>query len=197
MTRLHLIGAGGHGKVVADTALACGYEEILFFDPDWPARKSHNGWPIAGAHAPEGFSTFCAVGSNGTRAQLFQELDLWQSPSLIHSQAIVSPSARIGAGSLLVAGAIVNAATTIGRGVIINTAASIDHDCVVEDFVHISPGARLAGGVLVGTSAWIGIGAVVREGVSVGANAVIGAGAAVIDDVPEGARMAGVPAKEL
>lgn len=197
MTRLNVVGAGGHGKVVADTAQASGFDDIVFFDPDWPIRTSHNGWPIMGANSSEGTPTFCGVGNNATRALLFEELELWSSPTLIHPQTIISPSTRIGAGSLLVAGAIVNAASTIGRGVIINTAASIDHDCVVEDFVHISPGARLAGDVFVGAGTWIGIGAVIREGVSIGCNAVIGAGAAVIEDVPDGVRMGGVPAKEI
>lgn len=197
MTRLFIIGAGGHGKVAADTAEAAGYTDVVFLDHEWPRRTKHGQWQIAGAPDSARSPLFCAVGANDTRARLFDEFDLYDSPTLIGSGAILSPSVTIGAGTLIVAGSIVNADTRIGRGTILNTACSVDHDCVLEDFVHVSPGARLAGGVRVGPESWIGIGAVIKEGIRIGAGAMVAAGAVVVNDVEDGARVAGVPAKRV
>ena len=197
MTQLLIIGAGGHGKVVADTAEAAGYSDVAFLDQSWPERTRNGRWQIIGVPGSEDARLFCAVGANDARARIFSEFDLSGSPCLVHPRATLSPSVPMGAGTLVVAGSIVNADARIGRGVILNTGCSIDHDCVLEDFVHVSPGARLAGGVSVGQRSWIGIGAVVKEGVQIGAGAVIAAGAAVIEDVEDGARVAGVPAKRI
>lgn len=198
MTVLTLIGAGGHGKVVGDTAEACGYTDIRFVDAGWPDRQRNGRWPIIGAPGPDmARPVFCAVGRNAVRARLFDEHALQDSPVLVHPSVILSPSATLGAGTLAVAGAIVNADTSVGCGVILNTGCSIDHDCALGDFVHVSPGARLAGGVTVGARSWIGIGAVVREGVRIGADVMVAAGAAVTQDIPDGARVGGVPAKPI
>jgi len=198
MKTLHIIGAGGHGKVVADVALSCGYADILFLDSKFPTKQENGQWPIIGSieeALPE--PHFCAVGDNQTREHLFEKLPLYDSPTLIHTSCVVSASSKIDFGTVLVAGAIVNAGSYIGRGVIINTAASVDHDCEIGDFVHIAPGARLGGNVSIGARSWVGLGAVVREGINIGSDVVIGAGAAVISDVPSGTRFVGVPAKSI
>jgi len=197
MTKLFIIGASGHGKVAADTAEACGYGDIAFLDQVWPDKTMNAHWPIVGRPEQEKSPIFCAVGKNQTRARLFDELSLGDSPTLIHPHTSLSRYAEIGAGTLVVAGSVVTADTAIGRGVILNTGCSVDHDCQVGDFVHISPGAHLAGNVSVGPRSWIGIGAVVREGVRIGCDVVVAAGAAVVDDVQDGARVGGVPARRI
>lgn len=197
MSSLLIIGAGGHGKVVAETALACGHSDIAFLDQDWPTRRENGQWPIVGKPEVRDASMFCAVGRNIERMRIFLELQLNDSPVLVHPSVVLSPTAKLGPGTVAVAGCIVNADARVGRGVILNTASTIDHDCVIEDFVHISPGAHLAGGVNVGEGTWIGIGAVVREGVRIGKNVVVAAGATVIHDVSDSTRVGGVPAREF
>lgn len=197
MTKLFIIGASGHGKVVADTAEACGFTDIAFLDDVWPEKTMNAHWPVVGLPAQERSPLFCAVGNNQTRARLFDELCLNDSPVLIHPHASISRFAEIGAGSLVVAGSVVTADASIGLGVILNTGCRVDHDCQIGDFVHLSPGACLAGGVCVGARSWIGIGAVVREGIRIGRDVMVAAGAAVIDDVEDGARVGGVPARRI
>ncbi|MCK0097144.1 acetyltransferase [Yoonia sp. F2084L] len=197
MTGLIIIGASGHGKVVADTAEACGYSDIAFQDQNWPEQTTNAHWPVTGVPGKSQTTMFCAVGNNEARARLFEELALQDTPILIHPGAVVSRYAQLGAGTLVVAGCVVNAYAAIGVGVILNTACSVDHDCTVGDFAHISPGARLAGNVSVGARSWIGIGAVVREGVSIGTDVVVGAGAVVLNDIEDGARVGGVPARRI
>ncbi|WP_394199340.1 acetyltransferase [Litoreibacter albidus] len=197
MTPLLIIGAGGHGKVVADTAHASGYTNIAFLDDAWPEKTKNGSWDLCGIPTISQTSTFCAVGNNAARERIFSDFELSNAPVLKHPSSIVSPSSRFGEGTLLVAGTIVNADTRIGRGVILNTACSVDHDCKIGDFAHISPGARLAGGVKVGKRSWIGIGAVVREGIHIGDDVIVGAGSVVVEDIISGAKVCGVPARTM
>lgn len=197
MTKLLIIGAGGHGKVVADTAEASGYLNIDFLDQSWPEHTKNGRWEIIGKPTKLDVEMFCAVGNNNIRALIFEEYQLNNSPVLIHPSVILSPTVKMGPGTLVVAGSVVNADTLIGRGAILNTACSVDHDCMIGDFVHISPGAHLAGGVRVGDRTWIGIGAVVREGVRIGKNVIVAAGAAVVSDIEDCVRVGGVPAREF
>jgi sugar O-acyltransferase (sialic acid O-acetyltransferase NeuD family) len=197
MKILYIIGAGGHGKVVADTAEALGYETISFLDQIWPSRGINGRWRIVGQPSQKGSLMFCAIGDNAQRASVFASLDLHESPVLMHPSSMVSSSVLLCAGTFLAAGVIINADARVGCGVILNTGCSVDHDCVLGDFVHISPGVRLAGNVKIGANSWIGIGAVVREGVKIGRDVIVGAGAAVIEDIEDGARVGGVPAKRI
>lgn len=197
MTSLIIIGAGGHGKVVADTARASGFSNIMFCDDAWPEKSKNGAWDVLGTPSISETSTFCAVGNNSAREKLFSGFNLYNAPILAHPSTVVSPSSKIGEGTLLVAGTIVNADANIGRGVILNTACSVDHDCEIDDFAHISPGARLAGGVRVGKRSWIGIGAVVREGIHIGDDVVVGAGSVVVKDIENGTKVCGVPARTM
>lgn len=209
--RLLIVGGGGHGKVVADVARACGHEVVGFVDSD-PEKLGRVVEPggarvvlaqeellavrEAREELPGGATALAiAVGDNAARLQLAQRLAPWPLPVLVHPSAVVSPSARLGDGAVVFACAVVNAEARVGTAGIVNTAAVVEHDCVVGDGAHVSPGAVLAGGVRVGVRAWIGAGAVLIPGVRVGADAVIGAGAVVLRDVPDGVTVAGVPAR--
>lgn len=211
---LYVIGAGGHAKVVIATAQSMhapkeGY--VLPLLPVWPAIRVFDDNPAAhgraimgitveGAGASVlGYSNLCAVlaiGNNGARARIAVGATC-SFATLVHQQAIVHSSVRIGTGTVVFAGAIVQPDTVIGTHCIINTGASVDHDCVLGDAVHIAPGARLAGGVTVGARSFIGIGAVVAPGITIGDDVIIGAGAAVVRDIPSGATAVGVPARPL
>lgn len=195
MTALVILGAGGHGRVVADIAEACGYGQISFLDDRWPEIIQSGAWRVTGSGtADEPYAL--GIGDNQTRLRLL-EATPGDPVTLVHPSAVVSPHAQLGAGCVICAGAVVGAFARLGPGSIVNTSASVDHDCDLEAGVHISPGARLGGGVSVGSRSWIGIGAAVREYTRLGTDTVIGAGAAVIRDVPDNTRMGGVPAKEL
>lgn len=198
--RLLILGAGGHGGVVADVAEACGYDEIIFVDERWPALTHKFIWPVVSATLPEKLEDWhvaVAIGQNSNRlTQVRHFLARGTTlPTLVHPAATVSKHASLGHGTLVAAHAVVGVGARVGHGVIVNTAATVDHDCHVADGVHISPGAHLAGTVTVGECTWIGIGAVVREGLAIGAQAMVGAGAAVVAPVPDGAQVLGIPAR--
>ncbi|HEX7387956.1 MAG TPA: acetyltransferase [Castellaniella sp.] len=201
---LGILGASGHGKVVAEVALAAGWEQVLFFD-DAPDKTKIARWPVRGNQdvliglVQELGGVVVAIGNNSVRSRKLRQLQALGVPvvSLVHPAAVVSPSASLGSGTVVMAGVVVNADAKVGQGSILNTACTVDHDCVLGDAVHVSPGAHLAGGVHVGDSSWVGIGAVVRQGVNIGPRVVVGAGAAVVSDVTDGLTVVGVPAKPI
>lgn len=116
-------------------------------------------------------------------------------PLLIHKDAIVSPYARIGDGTCVMAGFVVNASAHIGENCIINTGSVVEHDCKIGDNTHISPNVSLSGGTKIGNNTHIGIGSSIIQGVTIGNNVAVGAGAVVIDDIPDNVISVGVPSK--
>ncbi|UQB43353.1 acetyltransferase [Thiomicrospira microaerophila] len=204
MKRLAILGASGHGKVVADIAELNGWD-VVFFDDAFP-RVSHLAhWSVMGntqdllADLQRFDGCFVAIGNNRIRLDKQQMLAEKGAtfPVLIHPSAVVSRYAKVEAGCVVMAGAVVNPFALVQQACIINTSATIDHDCVLAEGLHISPGAHLAGAVSVGTCSWVGIGASVKQCVKIGAHVVVGAGAAVVKDVSDGLTVVGVPAKPL
>lgn len=208
---LWIVGAGGHGKVVADLARACGFVPIGAVDLNAAAVgriAEPGGTRVRAAQAdflghverhgalPErADAVVVAVGDNRARLAVHRLLAGVPRPSLVHPAAVLSPSATLGAGTVAFAGVVVNAAATVGEAVILNTRVVVEHDCQVGDGVHISPGAVLCGGVSVGAGAWLGAGCTVLPGVRVGAGAMVGAGALIRAEVPAGATVVGNPGR--
>jgi UDP-perosamine 4-acetyltransferase len=142
---------------------------------------------------------FVAVGDNQSRWKL-SEAVVAAGGSLVCAvspAAVVSATADVDEGVLVMPGAVVNAHAHLERGVIVNTNAAIDHGCRIGAFSHVAPGVALAGDVAVGEGALIGIGATVVPGRSIGAWANVGAGACVVSDVASGETVVGVPARPL
>lgn len=202
--RLLIIGAGGHGKVVADTALATGrYEDIAFLDDD-PSITSVLSFKVLGRatdferYLSEFQDAVVAIGNNHTRYHFFELLLKlgFNLPAIIHPTAFVSRFAIVARGTVVFAHAVINADTEIKEACIINTASVIEHDCYIGKACHISPSATISGGVRIGDFSWIGSGANVKNNVVIGQNVIVGLGSAVISDVSSNKTVIGVPAKE-
>lgn len=200
--RLAILGASGHGKVVADAAELSGWDEVVFFDDAWP-KLGHNGpWAVIGDTAAllrevsEFDGVVVAIGNNRIRRTKNQELVAsgGQLVSVIHPSAVVSAHAQVSVGSVVFANAVINACAKVGEGCIVNTGALVEHDCVLGDYAHISPNAVLAGGVEVGSLVWIGASASIRQLITVGEGSLVGMGAVVTKDVPPGVTVVGNPA---
>ncbi len=189
---MYLYGASGHGKVIKEILEANRTEVMGFIDDD---EKINELGALPVYHDVEGRSPIIvSIGSNKVRQMIVERLHS-DFGIAIHPSAIVSPSAKIGEGTVVMPGAIINADAVIGRHCIINTGASIDHDCVVEDFCHIAPHATLCGIVHVGEGTLIGVGSCVKQCINIGRWSVLGAGSVVVKDIPDGVVAYGTPCK--
>lgn len=204
MNGLLIVGAGGHGKVVADTALLLGWGNVAFLDDRAATLGSPLGLPIVGTlgaltEQGEAFPHFIvAIGDAKLRMHLTDRSRRagLQAVSIVHPMAFVSKFASIGPGCAIFAQSAINVGARIGAACIVNTGATVDHDCLIGDGVHTCPGAHLAGEVRVGDRSWIGIAATIRQGIEVGRDATVGAGAVVIADVADESTVVGVPARQ-
>lgn len=195
---LYIIGASGHGKVVADIARLNGYKEILFLDDD-PAKKFCGKYPVVGTSADAesiNGDVFVAIGNAEIRER-FSKCYENRLVTLIHPDAVIAEDVQIGYGTAVMAGTVINPGTVIGKGCIINTCASVDHDNSIGDYCHVSVGAHLAGTVRLDDNVWIGIGAVVNNNLHICNDCTIGAGAVVVDDLGISGTYIGVPAAQI
>ena len=207
--RILIWGAGGHGHVVADVAQAAGWTIAGFISQAGGEDIQRTGvsspaFPDAAIRAalatggplPAGATALAlGIGANDVRAAVAALIPDALLPVLRHPSAVVSPSARIAPGTVLLPMVVVNARAEIGRGTILNTGAIVEHDCRVGAGAHLSPGAIIAGEVVVESLAWIGTGAVVIPRRVIGAGAIVGAGSTAHRDVPAGTTVVGNPAR--
>ena len=199
MKKLGIIGASGHGKVIADIAKKNGYSEISFFDDNENIHEC-GSYPVTGKSAEARIidgDIIVGIGNAAIRKKIQEMLPVEKLVTLIHPDAVIAEDVVIGVGTVVMAGAVVNSGVQIGNGCIINTCSSVDHDCILGDYVHIAVGSHLCGTVSVGSETWIGAGAIVSNNVAICSNCMIGAGAVVVKNLVKVGIYIGIPAKRI
>ena len=180
--RVIVIGAGGHGRSVAEAILLLGRDELIgFVDDGADANAKVWTYPILGRtdslhtlreHAD---AVVVAIGNNTVREKLHaraREVG-FELLSVIHPTAFVSPTAALGSGCAVMAGAVVGTEAHLGEGVIVNCGATVDHHCRVDAFGHLGVNACMAGGSVLGHRAWMQAGAALGYGVKIAADTVL------------------------
>lgn len=205
--RILILGAGGHGQVVADILLrmaeGSGELTVAGYLDDNPrfVGQQFLGLSVLGCLADRTSvphdALVVAVGDNHTRQRIAKELASQGERFAVacHPRAVIAPDVSIGPGSMVCGGVVINPGSVIGVHVILNTACTIDHHNRIGDCAHIAPGVHLGGDVQVGAGALVGIGATVMPQRSVGDWAVIGAGSLVTKDIRSHVTAAGIPAR--
>lgn len=203
MRRLGIIGASGHGRVVADIATRKGYDDIFFFDDDNQKKKCGDYSIVGKCNEVLKYigkcELFVAIGNVSVRKNILDSLinQSVEIATLVHPDAVIGSGVLIGIGSVVMAGAVLNPECRVGRGCIVNTCASVDHDCYIGDYVHISVGAHVAGTVMIGNDTWIGAGAIVNNNLHITDSCMIGSGAVVVKNIVDKGTYVGVPARKL
>lgn len=205
MKKIVIFGCGGHAKVVLDVISATGeFRPAAFFDSN-PKSTTWNDCPVFSnlkdlsdySQANSLHYAAIAIGNNEVRHKYCLEAESlgFRLPVLCHTSALISPTAQIGDGTVVMPQVVINAASKIGSGCIINTGSIIEHDCSIGAFSHIAPGAVLCGGVSVGERVLFGAGSVAIPLMKIGDHVTLGAGSIVVSDIPEKTLAMGNPAK--
>lgn len=194
---VHVIGAGGHGKIIVD-ALQQGLHSLGHIFDLAPENKKILGLPIYSLPPPswgehEDIFAIIAVGDNRTRQAMSQYYRAVHWENAIHPSALIHPTASLGKGIYVGAGAIIQPDVRIGNHCIINTGAIIEHDSLVQDYVHIAPHVTLTGAVEIGEGCLIGAGTTVIPQQRIGPWSLIGAGSTVVHAIPAYSKAWGTP----
>lgn len=197
-----IIGASGHGKVIADIIVNSDDKVLGFLDDaDDVQGKKIIGFPVLGKIADFDKYRDCefviAIGNPYIREKISNELPVkWYTA--IHPAAVISSlDVEIGEGTVIMANAVVNPSARIGKHCIINTGAIVEHDNILEDYVHLSPNVTLAGIVKVGKSTHIGAGSCTKQVLNIASDCIIGAGSVIVKDITESGTYVGVPARKI
>ena len=203
-------GGTGQAKVVRPIIEYYGSKVVAVFDDTPKLQKPFQDIPLyLGNEFKKWIQTqrklklgFCVTIGNPhgrLRIKLHHELEEeGLTPiTLAHPTAFISPNAKIGVGSQIMAGSIIGPEVELGQDCIINTNANVDHESFLESGVEIAPGATLCGLVNVGVNGWVGAGATVLPRIQIGSDAIVGAGAVVTKNVERGQTVVGIPAKPL
>ena len=197
-----IIGASGHGKVVADIVECSGDKVKGFLDDAPDIGETFIGIPVLGT--VKSYKNYpyvkyvIAIGNAKIRERIAKQMQGTEWYTAIHPRAVISQiDTEIGEGSVVMANAVINAGAKIGKHCIINTEAVVEHDNILEDFVHVSVGAKLAGTVHIGRRSWIGIGAAVGNNLSICGDCMIGAGGVVVKNIEEAGTYVGIPVKKI
>ncbi|HET7475463.1 MAG TPA: acetyltransferase [Dermatophilaceae bacterium] len=208
---LYVVGAAGVGREVWEVLQVLSEAErpwaFAGFVDDDPAavdvgRVHALGAQLRGTvswlagHA-DPYHAVLAIGAPTARAQVAERLrgSAVTYPSLIHPDARLGRTVRVGQGVLVAAGARVSANVVLGDHVHVDPNATVAHDVVLGDFTRLNAQACVSGSVTIGARALIGANATVLQGLRVGAGAIVGAGAVVVRDVPADTVVKGVPAR--
>lgn len=194
-----ILGSGGHALAVWDACLSAGFKPIAFVDAERPAAHLQ-GLPVVQDLSElhlSGVNVAIGIGDNFTReraqAVLLGEHPEIRVPAIVHKTAWVSPSATVGAGTVVLAQASVGPLARVGDGALVNSGASLDHESALDNFASLGPGAHTGGRVVIGARTMVGLNAGILQGISVGSDSVIGAHSLVRNDVPANTIAYGVP----
>jgi sugar O-acyltransferase (sialic acid O-acetyltransferase NeuD family) len=211
MTKLILLGAGGHCESIIDVIESLpDYKIHGVLDPSFEKDKNHHvlGYQILGdddrigEFIASGFEFVITVGqikSAKIRKKLFELVrnKNGKLPVIIAKNAYVSKHSVIGEGTVVMNYSMINSNSFIGKANIINTFANIEHGCVIGNFNHISTRATVNGGVHIGNEVFVGSGTIINETVSIKDNIIIGSGSNVRKDLNSNSLAFGNPLKVI
>jgi len=199
--RFLLMGAGGFAVEVADLVETLGHEVAMYFDETVTELDAADlaGRPVVSDLSDaECDAVAIAVGDTAVRERFFEMAsERFALPMLIHPTAVISPSASLGSGCLVMQNVVMNAHATVEPNVILNVGCCVAHHCSVGAHTHLAPATQMGGKSSLGSGTFCGTGTILLPGVHVGEGCVCGAGSVVTRDMPARTLSVGMPARVI
>ncbi len=209
MDKVLIIGASDHAKVITEAIELNGNYKIYgVIDTCKSVGVKVLGYSVLGDEhlIPELINKgvtkgIIGIGDNWIRQKMMVKIREiapdFEFITVIHPKAVVSPYAKIGKGTVVLAMSVVNTEAIVGDFCIINTNAILEHNCVIGDFASIASGGIIGGKVQVGGFSLISLGANVIQSMTIGEHSIVGAGAVVTSSVASYKVSSGVPSRPI
>ena len=202
--RVAVYGASQGGAALAETIVAMGGYEVVAFLDDTEALIGAESfglpvWPGVDLPSLAGRGVGAVATHIAIRPFRLALRDRIEQAGLtminaVHPRAHLSPSARLGVGTVIKAGAVVDAEVRIGDCCIVDNGAVVAHHNRLGQGVHLAPGVSMGGDCRVGDQTLVGVGAAIGARVTIGSNVIVAPGAVVVSDVPDDVVVEGSPA---
>lgn len=188
---LGIYGSGGMGRETLDTAqLINRWDEIIFIDDtvETDIYKGIRRMPYIDfkkLFVPAEAELIIALGEPDYKIKLSQKLkeDGYRLTNIIHPDAVLAVSAKLGLGVNIRAGAVLSTDVIIGDNVTIMEHVYVGHDSVIGNDTQVSSNVSIGGHVHIGSGTFIGANASLREDISIGDGSIIGMGSTVVADI--------------
>ena len=143
--KLLIIGAGGYGRLVKETAeLTEQFEQIDFLDDAYDGAVGK----LCDLNVLQCNYDGCvvAIGNPEIREVVFNQIE--KQITIIHPRAVISKSAVIGCGCVIEANTCINANAVIKEGSYICSGAVVNHDAQVSEFCQVDCNAVVTAGAI-------------------------------------------------
>lgn len=117
--------------------------------------------------------------------------------TIIHPTARVSPLAKIGRNTLVMAGVVLTSNCKIGDNVCVLPNSVIHHDSSIGDYTLIGSNVTVAGHTTIASNCYIGSGTSIINGITIEEGTLVGMGSNVIKSIPRNSKVVGNPARIL
>ncbi|KYG59433.1 NeuD/PglB/VioB family sugar acetyltransferase [Planococcus maritimus] len=204
---IFIIGAGTYGEAMCELAEHAGYTIAGFFDED----ESKIGQTVMESLVIGKFSTLpakyikgrkfiVAIGNNEIRCNLMEFINKHngETPTLIHSSAVISPTAKIGQGVYIQANATVWTKVEIKDYCILSPGVVIAHHTMVERGCLVSTLTSVGASIKIKEKVFIGMGCTIVTGLNqIGESTIIGAGTVLLQDAESHSVYVGTPGRKI
>lgn len=131
------------------------------------------------------------------RCHIIENLDIdpGRFVTIIHPGADISPDAKIGHNTIVMANVVISPGVSVGNHCVILPNTVISHESAIGDYSLLGSNVSISGSVKIGHTCYVGSGSRLKDGISIGEKSLIGLGSNVISDIGKGLVSAGNPAR--
>lgn len=130
------------------------------------------------------------------RTQILYDLNIPKDKftNFIHPSVMMSKSAKLGYGNVLLANVVVNCNAVIGNFNTVNSGTLLGHDIEIGNNNYFAGQVCVGSGLKIGNENFIGLNSSLRNGIKFGSNNIVGMSSNITKDVENNSILYGNPA---